>query len=73
LAYYSEGSFFHREKKTICILKHCEKGNHEQLNRDNFILNIHDPIDDSNPGRMKKKEENLFFEEVRKARFILKN
>ena len=52
--YQSESEYFDPQD-TICLIEGCK--NHENLWNSNFVFNMHDPFDNSNPGRLKKKDE----------------
>ena len=69
--YYDHKSLFYEYKKMICLVDKCTK-NHTPLFKPDLVINIHDPFDDSNPGRVKDRDRDLFFNEVRGARQILK-
>lgn len=59
MAFYAENSSFYHDREIACLIKGCNR--HNNIMNDGFIINIHDPYDDSNPGRMKMSARSEFF------------
>jgi hypothetical protein len=58
MAFYFDNTDFNKDKDIACLVEGCDS--HENIFNPAFIVNIHDPFDGTNPGRIKKRDEELF-------------
>ena len=68
LQFYSEEGIFFKRDLVVTLCNHQEC----QFN-DKFLINMIDPLNDTNPGRFKKTNKYSFFGKIRSAIYTLEN
>lgn len=63
LQFYSESGPFFSYDNFVCLVYGCIN-NHAKIEREDFLINIHDFIDGTNPGRFKKSNSAIFFDAI---------
>lgn len=55
--FYGKDGRFHKERMTVCLLR----SSHRYAYDDNLIINMYDPLDHSNPGRLTIQFKEKFY------------